>query len=152
MAEAIEHHGHKLADAEESTILTEAQTSFVAPETWHAIRGEDKINRVLSAYKRTFTDPFGADIMWMKARDLWKCAKAFQATGDESQEAEAQENFEEASQIHWDIPRTRMDASVAKDSTWDSRIDSIVNPPPPPASKSTLSSLQPTVSTAPPQW
>ncbi|KAK7725225.1 hypothetical protein SLS63_008222 [Diaporthe eres] len=75
---------------------------------------------VRGAYrKRSFTDHDGSDILWQKARALWKGGRALLATGDESKELEAQNLLDAAIKIYWDVRGTAADEPSMTDSTWD---------------------------------
>ncbi|KAK7697641.1 hypothetical protein SLS64_013319 [Diaporthe eres] len=82
--------------------------------------GATTTTRPRGAYrKRSFTDHDGSDILWQKARALWKGGRALLATGDESKELEAQNLLDAAIKIYWDVRGTAADEPSMTDSTWD---------------------------------
>ncbi|KAL2285697.1 hypothetical protein FJTKL_07707 [Diaporthe vaccinii] len=80
--------------------------------------GATAISRPRGAYhKRSFTDHDGADILWQKARALWKGGWALLALGDESKELEAQQLLDAAVKIYWDVSGKITDEPSMTDSS-----------------------------------
>ncbi|KAG6354302.1 hypothetical protein INS49_004907 [Diaporthe citri] len=82
----------------------------------------DTLNHVYRAYTKEFREHDGSDILWQKARVLWKSGRALLALGDEAQELEAQQMLDEAVQMHWDISGTVADHESMTDASWDSKV------------------------------
>lgn len=82
----------------------------------------DTLNRVYRAYTRGFTEHDGSDILWQKARALWKSGRALFALGNEDQELEAQQMLDEAVQIYWDVSGKATDEPSMTDSSWDAMV------------------------------
>lgn len=95
---------------------------FDLGEYEEAIAHFDTLNHTYRAYTKEFTEHDGSDILWQKARALWKGGRALLALGDESKELEAQNLLDAAVKIYWDVRGLTADEPSMTDSTWDSMV------------------------------
>lgn len=82
----------------------------------------DTVNCIFRGYTREFSEHDGADVLWLKARALWKGGRALLALNDESKHAEAQDMLDEAVKIYWDVSGRYTDEPSMTDAKWDENV------------------------------
>lgn len=82
----------------------------------------DDLNRVYRGYTRPFVNHDGANILWMKARALWKSGMALKALGNPVLELEANDLIERAVAMYWDISGKPADGESMRDDSWDEMV------------------------------
>lgn len=82
----------------------------------------DTLNRVFRGYTRPFVNHDGANILWMKARALWKSGMALKALRNPVLELEADDMIERAVAMYWDISGKPADGESMRDDSWDDMV------------------------------
>lgn len=63
-----------------------------------------------------------SNILWQKARALWKCGQTLLALGDEDNELEACLMIEDAVGMYWTMCGKFADGYSTMDSSWDENV------------------------------
>lgn len=94
----------------------------LAPSNYLAQTANSQLNRVYRDYMRAFTEHDASDILWQKARALWKTGRALLARGDEADERESQRMLNEAVQIYWNVGGLATDEGSMTAAIWDAKV------------------------------